>query len=158
MEKKCTKCNKDKDFSEFFKCSRSKDGKQSQVCDYYKLNPEKRQKLSKEKSLEKYYRNRISMNFSRRMRKALNGLKNGMSWEKLVGYTVVDLKEHLEKQFTEGMTWDNYGEWHIDHKKPVDLFNITSVECEDFKECWCLMNLQPLWAIDNLVKGTKYII
>ncbi len=76
-----------------------------------------------------------------------------MSWELLVGYTIIDLKKHLEKQFTDGMTWENYGKWHIDHVKPICKFNINSVDCEDFKTCWSLDNLQPLWAIDNLKKG-----
>lgn len=64
---------------------------------------------------------------------------------------------HLEKQFTEGMTWDNYGEWHVDHKKPMALFQFTSTDDEGFKECWKLENLQPLWGSDNLSKGTRYL-
>lgn len=90
------------------------------------------------------------------MRSALNGLKEGYSWEKLVGYTLLDLKKHLEKKFKPGMSWDNYGKWHIDHKKPIDKFNIISVDCEDFKKCWSLENLQPLWADENLSKWAHY--
>ena len=162
MEQKiCSKCKLEQNIENFCKDSKSKDGRQSncksckaiQIREYYKLNPNKRPKRKKEKSLEKYYKNKVNMNFSRRMRKSLNSLKNGMSWESLVGYTIIDLKEHLEKQFTDGMTWENYGEWHIDHVKPICKFNINSVDCEDFKTCWSLDNLQPLWAIDNLKKG-----
>ena len=75
----------------------------------------------------------------------------------LLGYTIEELMIHLEKQFTEGMTWDNYGEWHVDHKKPMALFKFTSTDDEEFKECWCLDNLQPLWELDNLSKGTRYL-
>ncbi len=64
---------------------------------------------------------------------------------------------HLEKQFTEGMNWDNYGEWHVDHKKPMTLFNFTSTDDHEFKLCWCLDNLQPLWELDNLSKGVRYL-
>ena len=64
---------------------------------------------------------------------------------------------HLESKFTEGMTWDNYGEWHVDHKKPMTLFEFTSTDDEGFKECWALDNLQPLWGKDNLSKGTRYL-
>jgi len=71
-------------------------------------------------------------------------------------YTVEELKEHLEKQFINGMSWNNYGDWHVDHIKPASLFKYTSVEDEGFKECWALSNLQPLWAFDNLSKGDKW--
>lgn len=65
--------------------------------------------------------------------------------------------KHLEKQFTQGMTWENYGEWHVDHKKPMALFEFTSTDDEEFKECWKLDNLQPLWEKDNLSKGPRYL-
>lgn len=73
----------------------------------------------------------------------------------LVGYTLVELMEHLESQFTKGMTWDNYGEWHIDHIRPVSDFNFITHNDSEFKECWSLWNLQPLWAFDNLSKCAK---
>lgn len=164
--KKCSKCNEPKELIEFSKDSKSKDGKQSQckkcksasICDYYKKNPEKRVKRSKEECLKRYYKNRVNMNFSRRMRKSLNGLKDCRSWESLVGYTLFDLKSHLEKQFKIGMTWDNYGEWEIDHVKPIAKFIITNTDDAEFKECWGLDNIQPLWRLENLNKGDKYLV
>ena len=75
----------------------------------------------------------------------------------LLGYTLEELMSHLEKQFTEGMTWDNYGEWHVDHKIPMASFNFETTEDREFKLCWCLDNLQPLWGSDNLSKGTKLL-
>jgi hypothetical protein len=84
------------------------------------------------------------------------GKKNGYRWEILVGYTVFDLKAHLEKQFENGMTWDNYGSyWEIDHKIPVSAFNFTSPGDIDFKKCWSLGNLQPLWAKENQSKNDR---
>lgn len=74
--------------------------------------------------------------------------------EKFLGYTMEQLKEHLEKQFLDGMTWDNYGEWHIDHIKPVSK-TILFGTIEEVKESSKLENLQPLWAIDNIKKGNK---
>lgn len=71
----------------------------------------------------------------------------------MLEFKVTDLKQHLESLFQPGMSWDNYGDWHIDHIKPVSLFDITSYDCEDFKKCWCLENLQPLWAEDNRKKS-----
>jgi hypothetical protein len=75
----------------------------------------------------------------------------------LLGYTLEELMIHLEKQFTEGMTWDNYGEWHVDHKVPMTSFNFETTEDKEFKLCWSLENLQPLWGSDNLSKGTKIL-
>ena len=75
----------------------------------------------------------------------------------LLGYTIEELMNHLETQFTSGMTWDNYGEWHVDHKKPMALFEFASTDDEGFKECWKLDNLQPLWEKDNLSKGRRYL-
>ena len=83
--------------------------------------------------------------------------KNGYSWEKIVNYTTQELMEHLENQFIEGMTWNNYGKWHVDHIKPISSFNFTSYEDDEFQECWALNNLQPLWAQDNLIKSNKII-
>jgi len=61
----------------------------------------------------------------------------------------------LEQQFLPGMSWDNYGEWHIDHIIPVAVFNYSSVDHIDFSRCWALSNLRPLWAADNLHKNAK---
>jgi hypothetical protein len=75
----------------------------------------------------------------------------------LLGYSIEELMNHLESLFTEGMTWDNYGEWHVDHKIPMNSFQFESTDDPEFKLCWCLDNLQPLWGPDNLSKGTKLL-
>lgn len=75
----------------------------------------------------------------------------------ILDYTLEELMSHLESLFTDGMTWDNYGEWHVDHIIPMCSFEFKSVECEGFKECWSLDNLQPLWGVDNLEKGSKIL-
>lgn len=72
-------------------------------------------------------------------------------WEELVDYSLEDLIKHLELQFTPKMNWDNYGRngWHIDHIIPKCQFNYTSPNDREFKICWSLMNLRPLWCTDN---------
>lgn len=85
----------------------------------------------------------------------LKNNKGGRHWENLVGYSVEELKQHLESKFQEGMSWDNYGEWHIDHKIPVAVFNFDHPEDIDFKRCWALENLQPMWAKENIAKHAK---
>ena len=99
---------------------------------------------------------RLDCNISRAIRAALNGNKKGRSWEDLVGYGIEDLKRHLEKQFGNDMTWENYGDWwHIDHIVPKSVFNYINPEHEDFKRCWSLENLQPLYKKENLAKYNK---
>jgi len=94
------------------------------------------------------------------MRRSLNLGKHSsrcFKWETLVGYTVEDLRKQFEQQFTEGMTWENFmrGEIHIDHKIPHVKFKFTKAEDKEFRICWSLNNLQPLWAKDNLRKGCR---
>ena len=91
------------------------------------------------------------------IRKSIKRNKNGRHWEDLVGYTLEQLKKHLEKRFTKGMNWDKFfnGEIHIDHKIPISVFNFTEPDHEDFKRCWALKNLQPMWAEENWSKNDK---
>jgi hypothetical protein len=124
-------------------------------------------KRYREKNKEKlilYYREKRATNIeyqlrdrmSRRLREVLSGKKRGKRWEELVGYSVSDLKAHLESLFLPGMTWTNRGEWEIDHVKPVILFHVDSYDHPGFKQCWALSNLQPLWRTDNRKKSCKY--
>jgi hypothetical protein len=99
---------------------------------------------------------KISRNISRAIRRSLRDGKSGRSWEQIVGYALADLVCHLEAQFRPGMTWENYGEWHVDHVRPVSSFRFTSCEDPEFRECWALSNLQPLWAEENLSKGGRW--
>jgi hypothetical protein len=80
-------------------------------------------------------------------------VKNKGKTMELAGCSKEDLVTHLESKFTEGMTWDNYGEWHIDHILPCASFNLE--DPEEQKKCFHWTNLQPLWAIDNIRKGAK---
>lgn len=77
---------------------------------------------------------------------------------KALGYSSQDLKEHLSKQFTPEMTFENYGDyWHIDHIKPISSFDYKSEKDENFKLCWSLNNLCPLKKEDNILKGSKVL-
>ena len=102
-------------------------------------------------------KNRLSRNISCAISVALKGNKKSRHWEDLVGYTISDIKGHLEKHFLPGMTWENYGKygWHIDHTIPISAFNFDAPEHIDFKKCWRLANLKPMWAFDNLRKHNK---
>jgi hypothetical protein len=87
-------------------------------------------------------------------------LKQGRTspkWRELLPFDLRDLGPHLERQFVGGMNWDRFfsGEIHIDHIVPISDFNITSVDCPEFRACWSLANLRPIWANDNLRKSNK---
>jgi len=73
----------------------------------------------------------------------------------LLGCSVGQLREWLEAQFESGMSWKNYGEWHIDHIKPCAAFDLT--DSVQQKQCFNFTNLQPLWANENQTKGSHYV-
>ena len=75
----------------------------------------------------------------------------------ILQYTPESLIKHLESQFENNMNWDNYGEWHVDHKLPITSFNIEEMGDEEFMRCWSLDNLQPMWGTDNIRKYNKVI-
>lgn len=122
--------------------------------------------------LEKWHsENRLSQNAKRRERRHLNpsfkiagNLRKRLSFlvrkhntEKtkqtlqLLGCSMPFFLEHLENRFSQGMSWDNYGQWHIDHIKPCNSFDLT--QPKDQHECFHYTNLQPLWANENRAKS-----
>jgi len=97
---------------------------------------------------------RLDRRFSKAIYVSLKGSKQFRKWEELVGYTVEELKIHLEKQFDKNMSWSNYGSyWEIDHIKPRFLFSYSKPEDNDFKKCWSLDNLRPLQKNINRRNG-----
>jgi hypothetical protein len=136
---------------------------------YYELNKEKILKRAREykklhrKTLNLYQQIRRKTNINSRLahclRKrigdVLKGINKSIHTMKLLGCSIDFLKQHLEKQFTKGMTWNNYGRkgWVIDHIRPCASFNMSKLS--EQKKCFHYINLQPLWAIDNLSKGAK---
>jgi hypothetical protein len=88
-----------------------------------------------------------------RLRDALrNNYKNG-SAVKLLGCSILHLKNHLESKFQKGMSWDNFSQWHVDHIKPLSRFDLTKKS--QLKKVCHYTNLQPLWPRDNIKKGNK---
>ena len=108
----------------------------------------------------------MSKNLARQLHRAVDGRVS--NWAKGIviknnvwtyfNFTIEEFRERFESLFTKGMTWQNMGLWHIDHIKPKVSFNqeqLADPTSEDFKKCWALENLQPLWALDNMKKGAK---
>lgn len=96
---------------------------------------------------------KIKENLRNRLRQALKGQNKALSTMFLIGCEIDYLMYHIQKQFKYGMTWDNHGEWHIDHKLPCASFDLSKPK--EQRKCFNFKNLQPLWAIDNIRKGNK---
>ena len=179
MEKKCNKCGIVKPLTEFHKRTSAKDNHRGtcKEClkepnrEYRKKNREKRRayneqwnKDNRDKYLATRKRNnkklrtcpifRLSESVSSMVRKRIR--KQGDSTFQHLPYTVGDLREHLENQFDDNMTWENYGSyWHIDHIYPQSLLPYDSFQHPNFLKCWSLDNLQPLEGSENIRKSNK---
>jgi hypothetical protein len=175
MVKKCSKCEIEKKYSEFYKGKKAKDGlhRWCKCCvkKYYQDNKERVIKYSKQ-----YYQDNRELRaewenqYTKKRRKTdplfkmmgnlrsrtysafkCNGYRKNTKTQQMLGVSWEVCKAHIGNQFTKGMNWDNYGEWHIDHVIPLASAN---TEKELTKLCH-YSNLQPLWAEDNLSKGSK---
>ena len=128
--------------------------------EYREKNKKELREYNKKWKKERRIKNpqfRLNENIRTAISHSLKGEKAGCHWETLVGYTLQDLMNHLEKLFTPEMSWENYGSyWVIDHSKPQSLFHYTIPEDQAFKNCWVLENLQPMEKIANIRKSNKF--
>lgn len=121
----------------------------------------KERKEKKKEYARIYYRNyykknisqKIALRFKQRLWRLLKGKKVKFKIEELIGCTKEYLVKYLENKFEKGMTWNNHGEWHIDHIKSCISFNLE--DDNELKKCFNYTNLRPLWAIDNLKRAKK---
>jgi hypothetical protein len=135
---------------------------------YSAMTSEQRRAVPRKKMGADYHRNymaeRASIDMDFRLRGSLrarvrsaihaNCGRKAVRTMELIGCSIKHLRLHLEQQFTSGMSWDNYGDWHIDHIKPCAAFDLADPAQQ--RECFHYTNLQPLWASDNLSKGARY--
>ena len=100
-------------------------------------------------------RHYLSIRFSVAVRK--NKTIKAKRTLEILGCSLEEFKLHLESQFKEGMTWNNYGlrGWHIDHIKPCASFDLTDPKQQE--ECFNYSNMQPLWCHENWAKGDKLL-
>ena len=100
---------------------------------------------------------RIEESLRNRVRLTLKGVVKSDHTLSLLGCSIEEFRKHIESQFQEGMTWENYGKghdgWHLDHIIPIAYFDLSDPEQQ--KLCWNYRNFQPLWAEDNLKKKDK---
>lgn len=97
---------------------------------------------------------RLAKSLRDRLYKAITRESKLMSASELVGCGIEELKSHIEKQFSEGMCWENYGRWHIDHIKPCISFDLNILDQQ--LECFHFTNLRPLWDFENRSKGGSW--
>jgi hypothetical protein len=176
-KKSCSKCKSLKSADDFSKNKNSKDGLFSQCkscrkayrdankqwyIDYQrKYRAENRDKVIKSAVQYKKrrreldptfrmidnFRSRVTI-FCRKVK--MNKKQSSLSF---IGCSVDDFKVYIESKFMVGMSWDNYGEWHIDHIIPIS----SALSEEDIKSLNHYSNLQPLWAFDNMSKGNRVL-
>lgn len=175
--KECTKCKKIKHLDNFRKSKRNKDGHQKwcKSCQKEYLNNYLKHNKEKDKLRRLRYRSKESTKFKRNeynknkyhndinfkiksiIRSRLVGaIKNNQKYGSGVsdlGCTIEEFKRYIESQFKPGMTWDNWSKdgWHLDHIIPLSKFDLSKEE--EFKKAVHFTNLQPLWAVDNIIKG-----
>ena len=138
---------------------------------YYENNPEKRRAYNRKRSKRPETKKRNNARQRERMKTdpvfklkrtlrtriwdALKGRYKSASTMKLLGCSIPHLKDHLEKQFLPGMTWENHGKWHIDHMMPCASFDLTDPEQQ--RQCCHYTNLQPMWGKENMSKQDKIL-
>lgn len=130
------------------------------LCYKHNKNPEWRDKQRERQN--NYERNRYhndihyrtTVLLRRRLHETVSEYKTASALD-LVGCDIETLLQHLQSQFETDMHWGNFGEWHIDHIRPCASFDLT--DSIQQAECFHYSNLQPLWAKDNLRKGSKII-
>ena len=172
--KVCTRCNIEKHVSDFGSMVTAADGRKPHCkpchagiqIEYVDKNREavnaryrsngKKYRIATKKRIKEDPAFRIRCNLSTRVRMALKaaGTRKSEKTKELIGCSIEDLKAHLESKFVEDMTWENYGKWHLDHMKPCATFNL--IDVEEQRKCFHWTNLQPLWAIDNLRKSSRW--
>jgi hypothetical protein len=136
---------------------KNKNKYQTYYKNYYLKNKPQISNTNKIYEYKKYNSNALFA-FQKRLRKRIRSAFVNMGWKKgrsqeLLGADFDTVKKYFEKLFTDGMSWENRSEWHIDHIIPLSSAKTE----EELKQLCHYTNLQPLWGIDNLKKGNKII-
>ena len=132
----------------------NKEHKKEYNAQWNRDNPEYKKEYQKEKyhsdplyRMKQNLRNRINSAFKSK------GWSKDSSTQKMLGCDWETLKIHMESKFKDGMSWDNIGEWHIDHIIPLDC----AIDEEEIKKLCHYTNLQPLWGPENQSKSNKVL-
>ena len=157
MVKSCSKCKVEKSYSEFHYIGGLKRNGSFDECKKCRNEYFKNQLLIIGGA--DYYNKYILENFKILLRNRTyiafknKGYRKTSKTQEMLGVDWEVAKQHIERQFTKGMNWNNQGEWHIDHIIPL----ASASTLERLKELCHYTNLQPMWAEDNLIKSDKII-
>lgn len=135
---------------------RAREASRKSAAAFFLRNPERVRESAKRSVYNRLANNpeyRVLHNLRRRLNKAVTGVCCSASTKELLGCGMSQLMLWLESQFQSGMSWDNYGAWHVDHKRPCASFDLTDPAQQ--RECFHFSNLQPLWEKDNLRKSDR---
>lgn len=105
------------------------------------------------RQLRENIQRRLAKNLRHRLRKAMLGETRGMSAVRDLGIPIHHFRAWIESKFQNGMSWENYGQWHLDHIKPLASFDLSD-DSHVLQAC-NYRNIQPLWALDNIRKGAR---
>ena len=147
--KLCTRCKIAQNLSEFH-IDNSKKDLHKNICKKCRNNGQVKQ-LHKERKI-------FDRNVNNSIYRSIKLNKSGRIWERVLGYTLVDLKYHLELQFTNDMNWENYGSyWWIDKIIPRSAYDYRNITSNELRKCWSLKNMRPLYKIECIKKRNKVI-
>lgn len=161
MEKRlCTKCNEFKGKNDFYKNHKywCKQCRRDSRKSYYNKNKKEVNKKHNE-YLKKRYKNNVKHRIAANIRRSISHHLKRNFYEKqeksidYLGCSITFYKKYLEDKFQGNMSWDNYGQWHIDHIIPLS----SAKNHDELKELFRYDNTQPLWAEDNLRKSNKIL-
>lgn len=147
-----------KDFKTWYEKNRKSKLEKNKIWVANNLNKRRKYRNEYQKNRRQNdFKFKLDQNIGNFIKLSIKQKKDGMKWERMVGYSVSDLIIHLEKQFSKNMCWNNYcSYWQVDHKKPRSWFKYNSYKDIEFKKCWSLSNLQPMIKEENNKKGNKY--
>jgi hypothetical protein len=135
---------------------RNRDGNIERARLWYASNADKHNDRCAQWAAENYKTNinyKLRVLLRGRLRSFVSRSK-GIRSHELFGCSVDQLRQHLETQFEAGMTWENHGDWHIDHIRPLSSFDLS--DPDQIKAASHFSNLQPLWAAENMAKGARW--
>ena len=149
---------KDKKGFKTFKSFACKICVNTQTTKYYRSN--KKQIIAQQRKYKNFKKKtdpeyKLLHNMRKGMWRVLKKTKKSNSTLKLTGCSLEELRKHLENKFEDGMSWDNYGVWHVDHIIPCANFDFSDPKQQ--KICFHYTNLQPMWGEDNMKKGSRLI-
>ena len=158
--KRCAKCQNKKALEFFPKHSSSSDGHASYCASCRNNLHKERRKKDIVARLKHHIATRVAKQLanSDESKESLKTLTSNL--ETYLGYKLFKLKKRLAQQVK-----SEYGvslreafdlNYHVDHTKPLSLFNVTSLSCQEFKDCWQISNLRLIPAEENLTKGARY--